>query len=97
MIEGKKYSKKVDLWCIGVVFYELLFNLSPFQGDTVEKTRENITKKSISNSREMKNLEDQGAKELLTKLLEKNEEDRWDAEQALQSQYFENIKSCYQK
>lgn len=31
MIEGRTYNEKVDLWCIGVLCYELLVGSPPFE------------------------------------------------------------------
>ena len=31
MIEKQRYNKKADIWCLGIVFYELLCGYFPFE------------------------------------------------------------------
>ncbi|KAM3728593.1 cAMP-dependent protein kinase catalytic subunit [Dirofilaria immitis] len=35
VIDGKGYDKSVDWWSLGILIYEMLVGLPPFQGDTV--------------------------------------------------------------
>ncbi|EMP29685.1 Serine/threonine-protein kinase 12 [Chelonia mydas] len=44
MIEGKTHDEKVDLWCIGVLCYELLVGQPPFESSTHTETYRRITK-----------------------------------------------------
>lgn len=44
IIKGKKYDSKVDIWSAGVVAYDLLAGVEPFQGDTKEELYKNIKK-----------------------------------------------------
>lgn len=30
IIEGKEYSKTIDLWCLGVMTFELMIGKAPF-------------------------------------------------------------------
>nr|KAF6409044.1 aurora kinase C [Rousettus aegyptiacus] len=38
MIEGRTYNEKVDLWCIGVLCYELLVGSPPFESTSHSET-----------------------------------------------------------
>ncbi|EGV96668.1 Serine/threonine-protein kinase 13 [Cricetulus griseus] len=45
MIEGRTYNEKVDLWCIGVLCYELLVGQPPFESSSHNETYKRILKK----------------------------------------------------
>lgn len=38
IIEGRTYNEKVDLWCIGVLCYELLVGSPPFESTSHSET-----------------------------------------------------------
>ena len=44
MIEGRTYDEKVDLWCIGVLCYELLAGNPPFESASTSETYRRILK-----------------------------------------------------
>lgn len=46
MVEKHKYNKKADIWCLGIIFYELLCGYFPFDLQTIEDIN-NIAKKDI--------------------------------------------------
>ncbi|XP_044855910.1 aurora kinase C-like [Mauremys mutica] len=48
MIEGKTHDEKVDLWCIGVLCYELLVGQPPFESSTHTETYRRITKNRLT-------------------------------------------------
>ena len=53
MIKGKGYSGKLhDIWCLGVLFYCMIFNNYPFQGSSVKEVEHNIVTKTIANIRQ---------------------------------------------
>ena len=44
MVEGRTHDEKVDLWCLGVLCYELLVGHPPFESSSHAETYKRITK-----------------------------------------------------
>ena len=44
MVEGRTHDEKVDLWCLGVLCYELLVGHPPFESTSHAETYRRITK-----------------------------------------------------
>ncbi|XP_072256801.1 aurora kinase B-A-like [Pyxicephalus adspersus] len=65
MIEGKIHDEKVDLWCTGVLCYELLVGSPPFETPSHAETHRRIVKVDL---RFPSYLSD-GSKDLISKLL----------------------------
>ena len=42
MVQGKTYDENVDLWSLGVLTYEFLFGMPPFESNSYSKTYSNI-------------------------------------------------------
>lgn len=72
MIKKEGYNKSIDLYCLGLLFYELLVGSNPFEGLTPRNIIEmknksiNFEKKQFSST----------VKDLLKKLLREKPEDR---------------------
>ena len=82
----KKYNSKCDLWSCGVIMYELLTKKIPFYG----QTNDQIFLRILSGEYNKKNLSgcSSYAKDLLSKLLEKDIKKRINAENALSHIWF---------
>ncbi|XP_065783007.1 aurora kinase C [Muntiacus reevesi] len=65
MIEGRAYDEKVDLWCIGVLCYELLVGNPPFESASTSETYRRILKVDLRFPPSMS----LGARDLISKLL----------------------------
>ena len=65
MILNKGHDEHVDIWCIGVLLFELLCGTPPFVG----KNREELTKNIIKGNISWKNNLDNDAKDLISKIL----------------------------
>uniref|UniRef100_A0A674J9P8 non-specific serine/threonine protein kinase n=2 Tax=Emydidae TaxID=8476 RepID=A0A674J9P8_9SAUR len=72
MIEGKTHDEKVDLWCIGVLCYELLVGQPPFESSTHTETYRRITKVDLQFPPFMS----EGSRDLIAKLLRHNPAER---------------------
>ena len=42
MVQKQKYDSKLDLWCLGILIYEMFFKESPFKSENKEQTIEKI-------------------------------------------------------
>ncbi|XP_043934139.1 aurora kinase C-like [Protopterus annectens] len=72
MIEGKTHDEKVDHWCIGVLCYEFLVGNPPFESPSHSETYKRITKVDLHFPSYMS----EGAKNLISKLLQHNPSQR---------------------
>lgn len=56
MVKKEGYNKSLDLYCLGLLFYEILVGTNPFEGITPKTISEmknrpiNLDKKSIPNT-----------------------------------------------
>ena len=74
MNEINRDKLKEDIWCLGVLLYELCCLRYPFQGPSVIQTYQLIS--SNKSATPIPNIYSQELKVLLTKLLNKNPADR---------------------
>ncbi|XP_016286291.1 aurora kinase B isoform X1 [Monodelphis domestica] len=80
MIEGRTHDEKVDLWCIGVLCYELLVGNPPFESSSHSETYRRITKVDLKFPSSMPS----GAQDLISKLLRHNPSERLPLTQVLE-------------
>ncbi|XP_057571223.1 aurora kinase B isoform X5 [Hippopotamus amphibius kiboko] len=72
MIEGRTHNEKVDLWCIGVLCYELLVGNPPFESASHNETYRRIVKVDLKFPPSMP----VGAQDLISKLLKHSPSER---------------------
>ncbi|XP_011849894.1 PREDICTED: aurora kinase B isoform X3 [Mandrillus leucophaeus] len=72
MIEGRTHNEKVDLWCIGVLCYELLVGNPPFESASHNETYRRIVKVDLKFPASVPT----GAQDLISKLLRHNPSER---------------------
>ena len=79
MISSKGHDEKVDIWCIGVLLFELITGRVPFQGNDIDTLKYNIRTMKIAWPSDINN----EAKDLISKILKYNPYDRLTAEEIL--------------
>ena len=72
IIENKSQTDKVDIWCLGVLLYELLHKRLPFEGKNFELFIENIRRKQMT----IKDDISPEVKEMIRLCLQENPDDR---------------------
>ncbi|CCW69951.1 unnamed protein product, partial [Phytomonas sp. Hart1] len=92
--ERKRYSKKADMWSLGVILYELLTLHRPFKGPSQREIMQQVLYDRydhfpcpVSNS----------MKELLETLLSKNPADRPTTQQLLQTDFMKYVANLFEE
>ena len=97
IINNRGHDERVDIWCIGVLMFELMTGFSPFQGNDVKTVKYNISRLKIVWPKKM----DRDAADLISKILKYNPEERISLEQMLLhpffTKYYPNAISCLKK
>ena len=84
IIREQPHDERVDIWCIGVLLFELTTGTLPFQGETVEALKNNIINLKISWPKDI-NLD---AKNLIIKILKIEPEQRISLTDMIQHDFF---------
>ena len=84
IIKEKGHDEKVDIWCIGVLLFELITGNVPFQGKDIETLKNNILHLRIAWPKEM----DPNAKDLISKILKLDPSERLPLEDMLEHPFF---------
>ena len=84
IIREQPHDEKVDIWCIGVLLFELTSGTLPFQGETTEALKNNILNLKISWPKDI-NLD---AKNLIIKILKIEPEQRISLTEIIQHDFF---------
>ena len=97
IITGRGHDEKVDIWCIGVLMFELIAGFAPFRGNDVQTVKYNISRLKIDWPRGM----DRNAADLISKILKYNPYERISLEKMLLhpffTNYYPNAISCLKK
>jgi len=93
IINKKGHDERVDIWCIGVLIFELVTGKTPFQGDNMHNLKQNILWLKINWPKNITFEE----KDLISKILKYYPNDRLTLEQILEhnyiKKYFPNAKN----
>ena len=87
MVNGLAHDEKADIWCIGVLLFELTTGKVPFDGRDIDTVKMNILKLNISWPRLM----DNNAKDLISKILKLNPRERLTIEEILSHPFFQQF------
>lgn len=79
ILEEKEYGEKVDEWAIGIMIFNMLTGLEPFQGDTQSEMKNSVLNDQIP----FEQIDDVDLRELCKKLLNRSEEKRISCKEAL--------------
>ena len=94
IIKEKGHDEKVDIWCIGVLLFELITGTVPFQGKDIESLKSNILHLRISWPKEI----NKDAKDLISKILKLDPNERITLEEMLEhpffTKYFPDAQKC---
>jgi len=94
IIKEQGHDERVDIWCIGVLLFELITGSVPFQGRDIETLKSNILHLKIAWPKEM----NPDAKDLISKILKLDPSQRLALEDMLEHpfflKYFPDAPSC---
>ena len=97
MINNTGHDEKVDIWCIGVLLFELITGQQPWQGSDVQTVKYNISRLKINWPKQI----DRTAADLISKILRYNPEERISLRNMLMhpffTKYFPNAVSCLKR
>ena len=97
MINNTGHDEKVDIWCIGVLLFELMTGVQPWRGTDVNTVKMNIVRLRINWPKNM----DRKAGDLISRILRYNPEERISLESMLMhpffTQFFPNAISCLKR
>ncbi len=88
MIKESGHDHNLDIWCIGILMFELLTGNIPFQGSDQQSLNGNILKNKIVWPRDM----DLSAKDLISKILKTEPSERIPLKEMLKHPFF--LKNC---
>ena len=84
IIKEQGHDERVDIWCIGVLLFELITGSVPFKGNDIETLKSNILHLKISWPKEM----NPDAKDLISKILKLDPSQRLPLEDILEHPFF---------
>ena len=94
MINNTGHDEKVDIWCIGVLLFELMTGVQSWSGNDIQTIKYNISRLKINWPKNM----DRTAADLISKILKYNPEERISLRNMLNhpffTQFFPNPTSC---
>ena len=94
IIKEQGHDERVDIWCIGVLLFELITGNVPFKGNDIETLKSNILHLRIAWPKEM----NPDAKDLISKILKLDPSQRISLEDMLEHpfflKYFPDAPSC---
>ena len=97
MVNKTGHDEKVDIWCIGILLFELMTGIQPWSGNDIQTVKYNINRLKINWPKNM----NRTAADLISKILRFNPEERISLRNMLNhpffTQYFSNPTSCLKR
>ena len=97
MITNTGHDERVDIWCIGVLLFELMTGVQPWSGTDIQTVKHNIMRLKINWPKNM----DRTAADLISKILRYNPEERISLRNMLShpffTQFFPNPTNCLKR
>jgi len=89
IMDGQEYNSKADLWSVGVIIFQLLYNKLPFPGRTKAELKRNIMKsKGVQLPENNNNPITKVCFDLINRLLKKNPDERIEFEDYFNHKFF---------
>ena len=96
IINNTGHDEKIDIWCVGVLMFELLTGQAPWKGEDVHTVKNNISQLKINWPKNM----DKDARDLISKILRYMPEERPSLRTILMhpffTKYYPNAVNCLQ-
>ena len=97
MINKTGHDEKVDIWCIGILLFELITGLQPWSGNDLQTVKYNINRLQLNWPKNI----DRVAADLIIKILKYKPEERISLRNMLRhpffTQFFPNPESCLKR
>ena len=87
------YDARCDLWSVGAIMYVLLTGCVPYSGENDEEIKAKVKKGKYRTSLNSFTILSSDAKDLIQKLMKKNQKSRLTADEALEHPWFEGKES----
>lgn len=84
---NKTYNKSVDWWSVGIILFELITGYTPFYDDNIDKMYKDINKGIFNANEKCPSFMSKECKDLCSKLLVKNIENRLGANNEINENY----------
>ena len=96
IINNTGHDEKIDIWCVGVLMFELMTGQAPWKGEDVHTVKKNISQLKINWPKNM----DKDARDLISKILRYMPEERPSLRTILMhpffTKYYPNAVNCLQ-
>ncbi|KAK9288705.1 hypothetical protein L1049_017168 [Liquidambar formosana] len=83
VVAGREYGEKVDVWSAGVILFIMLAGIPPFYGDSAPEIFEAVLRANLRFPARVFHSVSPAAKDLLRRMLCKDESRRFSADQVL--------------